>query len=225
MTYVIQPGDTLFFIAGRFGVTVEDILAANLQITNPDLIFPGQIIEIPVPAPPPPPDPGITYIVQPGDTLFNIARQFGVPLAALIAANPQIADPDLIFPGQIIVIPVTPAPPVPPGFNYVVQPGDTLFFIARRFGVSLDALIAANPQIADPNLIFPGQIILIPVAELPPLPPGAATYIIQPGDTLFNIAQRFGLSLDALIAANPQIADPNLIFPGQIIIIFPLPEV
>jgi spore coat assembly protein SafA len=66
MTYVIQPGDTLFFIAGRFGVTVEDILAANPQITNPDLIFPGQIIEIPIPAPPPPPDPGITYIVQPG---------------------------------------------------------------------------------------------------------------------------------------------------------------
>ena len=155
MTYVVQPGDTLFFIARRFGVTVEDILAANPQIIDPDLIFPGQIIEIPIPAPPPPPDLGITYIVQPGDTLFNIARQFGVPLADLIAANPQIADPNLIFPGQIIIIPVEPAPPpAPPGFNYVVQPGDTLFFIAQRFGVSLEDLIAANPQIADPKLFI-----------------------------------------------------------------------
>ncbi len=226
MVYVIQPGDTLFLIAQRFGVTNEDILASNPQITDPDLIFPGQIIGIPLPGPPPPPVPGITYIVQPGDTLFSIAQQFGVSLAALIAANPQIADPNLIFPGQFITVPAGPVPPPipPPGFNYVIQPGDTLFIIAQRFGISLSTLIAANPQIADPNIIFPGQIILIPVAEeLPPPPPGGSTYIVQPGDTLFIIAQRFGISLEALIAANPQIVDPNIIFPGLIIII-PLSE-
>lgn len=47
MVYVIQPGDTLFLIARRFGVTVEDILASNPQIIDPDLIFPGQIIGSP----------------------------------------------------------------------------------------------------------------------------------------------------------------------------------
>lgn len=225
MVYVIQPGDTLFLIARRFRVTVEDILASNPQIIDPDLIFPGQIIGIPLPGPPPPPVSGITYIVQPGDTFFSIAQQFGVSLAALIAANPQIADPNLIFPGQFITIPAGPVPPPipPPGFSYVVQPGDTLFIIAQRFRVSLNALIAANPEIANPNLIFPGQIILIPVAEeLPPPPPGGSTYIVQPGDTLFDIAQMFGVNLNELIAANPQITDPDIIFPGQIIIIPPL---
>ncbi len=96
------------------------------------------------------------YIVQQGDTLTAIATRFGVSLAALIAANPQITNPNLIFPGQIITIPgQSPAP----GPAYVVQQGDTLTAIAKRFGVSLDGLIAANAQITNPNLIFPGQII------------------------------------------------------------------
>ncbi len=58
---------------------------------------------------------------------------------------------------------IFPAPPVScNGFYYTVQPGDTLFLIAQRFGVSLAALIAANPQIPNPNLIFPGQVICVP---------------------------------------------------------------
>ncbi|NLN06348.1 MAG: SafA/ExsA family spore coat assembly protein [Firmicutes bacterium] len=55
------------------------------------------------------PKPSVTvYIVQPGDTLFKIAQRFGVPLDAVIAANPQISNPDLIFPGQKIIIPRSP---------------------------------------------------------------------------------------------------------------------
>ena len=101
-------------------------------------------------------------MVQKGDTLFFIAKRFGVSLDALIRANPQIKDPNLIFPGDIIYIPRAPHPPGPSGKTYVVQKGDTLFFIAKRFGVSLDALIHANPQIRDPNLIYPGDVINIP---------------------------------------------------------------
>lgn len=101
------------------------------------------------------------YVVQPGDTLFRIGRRFGVTVQQLLAANPQITDPNLIFPGQIINVPVAITPPPAPG-RYVVQPGDTLSRIARRFGVTLGALISANPQIADPDLIYPGQVINIP---------------------------------------------------------------
>lgn len=126
---------------------------------------------------PPPPAfcNGFLYTVQPGDTLFFIGQRFGVSVNAMIAANPQIPDPNLIFPGQVVCVPTAPAPPVPPppppfcsGFLYTVQPGDTLFFIAQRFGVSLQALIAANPQITNPSLIFPGQVICIP--SVPPVP-------------------------------------------------------
>ena len=149
-TYTVQKGDTLTAIAAKFGVSLTALEAANPQITNPDLIFPGQVVTIPVNPPP----PG-TYVVQSGDTMTAIAKKFGVSLAALEAANPQVTNPDLIFPGQVLTIPTTVV-------TYVVQPGDTLTAIAKKFGVSLAALEAANPQITNPDLIFPGQVVKIP---------------------------------------------------------------
>ena len=101
------------------------------------------------------------YIVKKGDTLFLIAKRFGVALNDLIAANPQIKNPDLIFPGDVVFIPDSHKPPRP-GRRYIVQKGDTLFLIAKRFGVALDDLIAANPQIKNPDLIFPGDVVFIP---------------------------------------------------------------
>src|SRR5690554_1930005 len=93
------------------------------------------------------------------------------------------------------------SPLVPPfcpqGQLYTVMAGDTLFFIAQRFGVSLSALIAANPQIADPDLIFPGQVICIPMEATPVPPCPGPTYTVVQGDTLFTIAQRFGVTLEA----------------------------
>ena len=118
-----------------------------------------------------------------------------------------------------------PHPPRPPSARkYIVQKGDTLFLIAKRFGVSLEELIAANPQIKNPDLIFPGDVVFIPKdtphpGPHPPRPPSARKYIVQKGDTLFLIAKRFGVSLEELIAANPQIKNPDLIFPGDVIFI------
>jgi spore coat assembly protein SafA len=103
----------------------------------------------------------LPYVVHQGDTLSGIAESFGVSLPALEAANPRITNPNLIFPGQVILIPVTPPAPG----TYVVQSGDTLSGIAEKFGVSLSALEAANPQVSDPNLIFPGQVLNLPGAK------------------------------------------------------------
>jgi LysM repeat protein len=96
-----------------------------------------------------------THVVVPGDTLSGIAQQFGVSLGALEAANPQITNPDLILPGQVIRIPTDVV-------IYAVQSGDTLSGIAQQFGVSLGTLEAANPQITNPDLILPGQVVRIP---------------------------------------------------------------
>jgi spore coat assembly protein SafA len=218
--YIVQKGDTMFFIAQRFGVTLEALIAANPQIRDPNLIFPGDVIFIPGHYPP----HGRTYIVQKGDTMYLIAQKFGVSLEALIAANPQIRDPNLIFPGDVINIPghcspghQPPGHHPPHGRTYTVQKGDTMYLIAQRFGVSLEALIAANPQIKDPNLIFPGDVINIPGHSHGHRPPHGRTYTVQKGDTMYLIAQKFGVTLKALIAANPQIKDPNLIFPGDVI--------
>ncbi|BCV21414.1 SafA/ExsA family spore coat assembly protein [Moorella sp. Hama-1] len=166
---------------------------------------------------------GFLYTVKSGDTMYFIAQRFGVHLNDLIAANPQIPDPNLIYPGQVICIPVKPSPgPCPGGFLYAVQSGDTMYFIAQRFGVSLEALIAANPQVTNPNLIYPGQVLCVPKTAPPPPPvpcPGGFHYTVQPGDTMYTIAQKFNVSLAALMAANPQVKDPSLIYPGQVICI------
>ena len=93
--------------------------------------------------------------------------------------------------------------------------------IAARFGTSVDAILAANPGIEPLNLQI-GQTICIPGPGAG-LCPGGRPYTIQPGDTFFQIAQRLGLSLQALVAANPGI-DPNRLQVGQVICI-PVPVV
>ncbi len=120
---------------------------------------------------------------------------------------------------------VISTPPIcPNGQLYTVKSGDTMFFIANQFYISLQSLINANPQIADPNLIYPGQVICIPSTGPGPgiLCPGGYIYQVISGDTMFEIAKRFGISLDELIKANSQIINPNLIYPGQEICI-PVP--
>jgi len=158
---------------------------------------------------------GIFYIVQPGDTMYLIARRFNINLQLLIRSNPQILNPAIIYPGQIICVPVA-AVNCPNGFVYTVRPGDSMYLIARRFNISLPSLIAANPQIMNPALIYPGQNLCIPVTQ--PCP-GGFVYIVQPGDTLYNIAIRFRTTVAAIRRINPQIPSSNIIYAGQAICI------
>jgi len=163
--YYVQRGDTLKGIAIMFHTSVDELLRLNPQINDPNLIIAGQRIVVPRRAP----GTGIggggsggtnvpggtqVYIVQPGDTLKSIARQFGTTTAVLRQLNPEITNPDLIRKGQRIIVPVS-------SNTYIVQRGDTLGGIALRFNTTVSALLKLNPQITNPNLIFPGQVIRI----------------------------------------------------------------
>lgn len=106
------------------------------------------------------------YQIQSGDTLSAIARRHQTTVAALMEANPQITDANRIYAGQQLQLPGSgdsfePAPPSGGGEQYVVKSGDSLSAIGARYGVSYQAIAAAN-GIANPNLIYPGQRLTIP---------------------------------------------------------------
>jgi soluble lytic murein transglycosylase-like protein len=120
------------------------------------------------------PDPTIAagaHLVRPGETLSEIAELYGVSPRALAAAN-GIADQDLIFVGDTLAIPggaavsQSPASAIPSvSTAYRVREGDTLEGIAAEFGAGTGRILAANPEIADPDLIFAGQVLRIPGAS------------------------------------------------------------
>ncbi len=140
-----------------------------------------------------------TYIVQPGDTLWRISRQFNTTVDAIVRTN-NIPNPNLIYVGQALEIPGdAPAPPAPPGptatpapnpppsssQTYVVQPGDTLSKIAVRFGTTVQAIAQAN-NIVNVNLIFVGQVLTIPGAGPAPTAVPGVTPAPPPPSTGFN---------------------------------------
>ncbi|MGD0863112.1 MAG: LysM domain-containing protein [Candidatus Limnocylindrales bacterium] len=113
--YRIQEGDTLASIAARFGITLAQLKAANPWISVDHFLLVGDTLDIPWPAwIPPTPAPGPTptaagtfeiYTVKNGDSMQAIASKFGITLAQLKAANPQIKNPNYIQVGQVIYIP------------------------------------------------------------------------------------------------------------------------
>jgi LysM repeat protein len=153
-------------------------------------------------------------VVQWGDTVYSIARRFGVPPDAIIRAN-NLVNPNLIRAGQVLIIPALPAPPPGPTM-YVVQPGDNLYRISLRFGVPIEAIIAVN-RIVNPWYIRAGQVLIIPTSA-PPVPPTTRTYIVQRGDTVWSIAAMFRVTPWAIISLN-NLVNPNLIFVGQPLLI------
>ena len=209
---VIRAGDTLSSLARRFNTTVQSILDANPGI-NPNNLQVGQLVCVPIIMTPPPTPCPNTYPIQPGDTFYAIARRFNISLDALLAANPGL-NPDSLRIGQQICIPTLPTPTITcPGPTYTVRPGDTLFSLARTLGTTVSAILAANPGI-NPNLLEVGQILCLPTGGAVPCPNGTI-YRVQAGDTLFGIARRFGITLDAILRANPGLSTTSVIFPGQ----------
>jgi LysM repeat protein len=119
------------------------------------------------PAPRSLPPEGDTYTIKRGDTLSDIADKNGVSLSQLLAANPQISNPNVIDVGDKIHLPAAQR-------SYTVQPGDTLSDIAAAHGTTWQKLAAAN-NIDNPNRINPGDVLRIPGAGGVPGSGGAPT--------------------------------------------------
>ena len=97
---------------------------------------------------------------------------------------------------------------------YVVQRGDTLTAIARRYGAAVADLTYAN-QLQTPDILSVGQALVIPVER--------ASYTVRRGDTVYSIARSFGVTAAAVLAANPAVGNGSRIYPGQTLVI-PFPN-
>lgn len=164
---------------------------------------------------------GLTiHVLQRGETLEALAQIYGVSLAELLRLN-GLNDSQSAQVGQRLLV---PSQIIADGSTqpYTVQHGETLESIANRFGVALAELIQIN-GIVDPSQVYGGQVLKLPSGvQLPEESIISAStpilHTVQRGETLFQIALAYGLTVSDLVSAN-SIADPTRIFTGQQLII------
>ncbi|MGD9252535.1 MAG: LysM peptidoglycan-binding domain-containing protein [Holophagae bacterium] len=240
MIHTVRSGDNLYSIARRYGSTVSAIRQANGL--RGSLIRPGQRLLVPrFPGSTPAAAPANrrasndgTYTVRKNDTLWDIARAFSISLDQLCAAN-GLSRRSVIKPGQTLVIPgssggaqprtASTAKPSSSGRSHTVANGDTLYDIARNYGVSVDDLKRLNGLSG--SRIHPGQQLEIPSTRKASGSGGSGgqqstdtrTYRVRRGDTLYDIARRFGVSVAALRSANG--LRSSRIYPGDVLRIPP----
>ncbi len=160
--YTVKRGDTLSKIATAYRTTVEEIAQIN-EIQNVNLIYPNQVLKILVNTNIHGSESNSTgktyYTIKRGDTLWQIASKYGVSVQNIVNWN-NIQNPNLIYSGQRIIIYGTYNTTQSQYYYYTVQRGDSLWKIARRYGVSVRWIARLN-GIRNPNLIYPGQILKI----------------------------------------------------------------
>ena len=162
----------------------------------------------------------IYYTVQEGDTLTSIAQKYDTTVHEITVTN-SIVNPNLIYVGEVLKI--------YPGnrsiikrkkvftTTYIVQSGDTLTSIAKKFNTTADKIALLN-NITNPNLIYPGQILKIETSI------NSSTrgynfntmYTVQKGDTLLGISRKLDVDYKELIQKN-DITNPNLIYSGEVL--------
>jgi len=202
------------------------------------------------------------HVVKTGENLYRIALQYGLSVDQVAQAN-GITDYSRVYVGQVLVIPAQNAAattavvtmPTPTAVittettnvttaaastsTYVVARGDTIKTIAAKFNVTWQSIVSAN-NLTNPNLIYPGQQLVIPgadsavqpvvqpvsqaPAEVPANPPavastaGSRTHTVAAGQGLAQIAALYGVSWISIARQN-NLSNPNLIYAGMVLVI------
>lgn len=144
---------------------MKNLIKQLRQKQNQQLSLLNDLIEgLEGPSPFPPTVRLAQHVVQQGETLTQIASQYNTTVANLLQVNPDIEDPDEIQAGMNIRLPIILPPPPECYFEYQVKRGETLFRLAQRFNTTVNELVYYN-SVRDPNLIYPGQILIIPCSE------------------------------------------------------------
>ena len=160
--YTVKRGDTLSAIASQYGTTVQEIAQIN-RIQNVNLIYPGQVLRITTNSSNHGSETNSTgktyYTIKRGDTLWGISRRYGVSIQNIVSWN-NIQNPNLIYPGQRLILYGNYIISNSGNIYYTVQRGDTLWRIARRYRTCPKRIARIN-GIRNANLIYPGQVLKI----------------------------------------------------------------
>ena len=178
--------------------TVDELKTIN-NLTSNQLSI-GQILKVPVKEI----DLGDTelYQVKKGDTLYNIANKYGITLKELKAIN-NLENDNLAI-GQLLNVPSG----LSQVSSYIVNSGDTLYSIAKKFDTSVSKLKQVNNL--KNNMLSIGQKLIIPLIE-------DTTYVVKSGDTLYSIAREFKTTVDDLKKINNLVSD--ILSIGQILML------
>lgn len=149
------------------------------------------------------------HTVKPGETVSSIALQHGVTTQAIINLN-GLVPPYTIYSGKLLKVPTYTPEPV--HRYHMVRWGETVYSIARWYGVSAQSIINLNGLHA-PYTIYAGQSLWIPASSGPSM---GRTYMVQAGDTLIRIGQRFGVPWGD-IAWHNGLQYPYRIYVGQVL--------
>lgn len=178
--------------------------------------------------------PFVPYQVRKGDTLWRIAMAHRVSPGDVMAFNRMPSD--TVVEGQTIMIPQKGAKPASgstPAFFHTVQPNESFRSIAKKYGVTSEAIAKANPKV-NPSKLMAGAKLAIPAGAQPPVPPKpptqmasssglpvpppskptAAMHVVAPGESLSVIAQKYKITTAALQKAN-KLTDANTLRVGQ----------
>lgn len=197
--YIVKSGDSLWSIAKKYGVTVDELKSANNLTSN--VLSIGQKLKIPnMSAPSNEPKDYITYTVKSGDSLYSIASKNDLTVQELKNYNNLTSNTLQI--GQVLKIPVVSSEQVPVGnyTNYVVKSGDTLYSIAQRYGFTVQELMNYNNL--DSAVLSIGQVIKIPTVTSDLEQTNYITYTVKSGDNLYSIGRQYGVSAQELMNYN-----------------------
>ena len=197
--YIVKSGDTLYSIANKYGMSVQELKDLN-KLTNNTLSIGQQLVVSEANA-------GTldTYTVKAGDTLYSIANKYGLTVSELKQLNNLTSD--ILSIGQVLNI--SNSNTSLPSNTYIVKSGDSLYSIAKKYGITVDALKSANGKTS--NLLSIGEILVIPPTTT------TRTYTVKAGDSLWKIATNYGVSVNALKQANGLSSD--LLSIGQVLVI------
>lgn len=214
--YKIRKGDTLYKIARKYDTTVAEIVKLN-KIQNPNKIYTGETLLIPTK------NNTIStgdnnknntvYTVKKGDTLWKIAKKYNTTVSNIVNIN-IIKNPNVIYPGQKLIIFRGTENLKYKYCTYTIKRGDNLWKIANKYNTTVKKLAILN-GIRNVNRIYVNQKIKIPInLDIGNYDCGHCIYTVKKGDTLYKIAKKHNKTIEEIAKLN-EIKNVNYIYVGQ----------